>query len=73
VADADPFSDRKVPVSTRKIRAIRQLAEKASRLIHSNAAIHREDKKMVLGVLAQAKKQLNSILQLEMFSPDQLE
>lgn len=67
------FTDRKIPVSTRRLREIRRLAEKASKAIHSNAAIHREDKRMVLGVLAAAKKLIDETLQLELFSPDQLE
>lgn len=69
----DEFTNRRVPVSTRKIRDIRRLVVKASGAIHSNAGIHREDKKMVLGVLAAARKELDSILQLEMFTPDQFE
>jgi len=67
------FTDKKIPISTRKLRAIRNLAEKAGRAIHSNAAIHREDKKMILGVLAAAKKMIDEVLQLDLFSPDQLE
>jgi hypothetical protein len=67
------FSDKKIPISTRRLREIRRLAEKAGKAVHSNAAIHREDKKMILGVLAAAKKMIDEVLQLELFSPDQLE
>lgn len=70
---ADQFSDRKVPVSTRRVRNLRLLVEKASRKIHSDVRINVDDKKQVLGMLAAAKKELDMILQLEMFSPGQLE
>lgn len=72
VSDVSEFGDKRVQVSTQTIRRVRFLVEKASRAIHSNASIHREDKKMMLGILKAAKEDLDSILQLDMFSQAQL-
>lgn len=67
------FGDRKVKVSTRQIREIRRLVEAAGAKIHSDVRLHREDKEMILGILKRAKGLIDPILQLEMFSPSQLE
>lgn len=72
-SDIADLSTRNVRVSTRDIRAIRFLVEKASKKIHSDGRISREDKTMILGTLAGAKKRLDKILQLEMFPQHALE
>jgi hypothetical protein len=69
----DGLTSRKVRVDTRQIRKIRWLVEHASKAVHSDGRMHVGDKKMVLGKLAGAKKELDSILQLEMFPQHALE
>lgn len=59
--------------STKKIRNIAFLAEKASRAVHSNAHMATPDKRQVLGTLAQIKRECESLLQLELLTPDQRE
>ena len=73
MSDDIPRQDRKLPVSTRALRNIRYLVEKASRGVHSEARMVRADKLPILKALAGAKAELDKILQLDMFSPDQLE
>jgi hypothetical protein len=73
VADISGLGSKKIRVNTRDVRRIRFLVEKASRGIHSDGRMLREDKKMLLGLLAVVKKDLDSWLQLELFSQDQLE
>jgi hypothetical protein len=73
VSETSGLDNRRVKVNTRTIRKIRWLVEQASRGVHSNGVMHREDKKMILGKLAACKKELDTILQLEMFPQHQLE
>lgn len=68
-----PVELRHTHFSTDKINKIRWLAEKASRAVHSNGHMITADKKQVLGLLSALKKECDSLLQLSMFSPEQLE
>lgn len=72
MSDTDGLTSRLVRVDTRKIRQIRWLVELASKAVHSDGRMHVGDKKMILGKLAGAKKELDIILQLEMFPQHQL-
>lgn len=73
MGDLDGLTSRMVRVDTRTVRKIRWLVEQASRGVHSNGVINREDKRMILGKLAACKKELDKVLQLEMFPQHQLE
>lgn len=63
---------RRLPVSIMDLRELRLLVERSSRAIHSNANMVRQDKVIVLSHLAKAKRLIDSALQLELFSDDQL-
>ena len=73
MSDIAGLGSKKIRVETRQVRRIRFLVEKVSRGIHSDGRLHREDKKMMLGLLKLVKNDLDEWLQLEMFSQDQLE
>lgn len=73
MADLDGLTSRLVRVDTRRIRQIRYLVERASKAVHSDGRMHAGDKKMILGKLAGAKKELDGILQLEIFPQHALE
>lgn len=73
VSDIAGLSSKRIRVETRAVRRLRFLVEKAGKAIHSDGRMHREDKKMILGLLSVVKKDFDSWLQLEMFSQDQLE
>lgn len=62
-----------IPVSVAELRRIRWLVEKSSRLIHSDGRMVNDDKRAVLGPLAEVKRTIDKFLQLELFSADQLE
>lgn len=68
-----PADIRHTHFSTQKIRKIAFLAEKASRAVHSNAHMSTPDKKQVLGTLAGIKRECESLLQLELLTPEQRE
>jgi hypothetical protein len=73
VSELAGLSSKKIRVDTRQVRRLRFLVEKASRGIHSDGRMHREDKKMILGLLAVVKRDMDAWLQLEMFPQEQLE
>lgn len=64
---------KRVPITTVQLRRIRWFVEKASRGVHSNARMANDEKRAVLALLANAKKELDTVLQLELFSEDQLD
>ena len=71
--DLAGLSSKKIRVETRAVRRLRFLVEKASKAVHSDGRMHREDKRMILGLLKVVKEDFDKWLQLEMFSQDQLE
>lgn len=73
MANLDGLTSRLVRVDTRKLRKVRWLVEQASKAVHSDGRMHVGDKKMVLGKLAGVKRELDGILQLEMFPQSALE
>jgi hypothetical protein len=64
---------RKLPVSVVDLRDIRYYVEKASRAIHGCASLRREHKVPILTELAKAKRTLDRLLQLQLFTDEQLE
>lgn len=68
-----PADIRHTTFSTKKIRKILFVAEKASRAVHSNAHMSTPDRKNVLGMLASIKRECESLLQLELLTDAQRE
>jgi len=64
---------KRVPVTTTQLRRIRWMVEKASRGVHSNARMANDERRAILGFLAVAKRELDTCLQLELFSESQLD
>lgn len=72
----EPVAHKKVPripVPVADLRKMRYLVETASRLVHSNARMLRDEKLLVLRAQAALKKYLDDILQLSLFPSSQLE
>lgn len=63
----------RIPVEVATLRAVQLSIVKASKAVHSDARMHANDKKYILFELSKVKKTVAELLQLTLFSPDQLE
>lgn len=67
-----PVEVRVDRIDTRKLRTVRDILEQVSRGIHSDGRMLHADKIKHLSRLAHGKKILDAVLQVELFTPDQL-
>ena len=64
---------RKVLVSVDSLREIRRLVEGVGKRIHSDGRMHVADKRITLSMLSGVKRVLDDALQLQLFSPEQID